>query len=101
MVSVNSLFLNVQLNKQICLIRSKIGYIHIFNHAISFLSLTVCILGTILADNILKHHFSLDNIMWHFMQTDSHGDNLYEVSDPTFYEKKGNNIDLPFAEFCP
>ena len=42
--------------------------------------------------------FSLENGIWHFMQTVSQGDSLHEMSNPVFWGKQKINL-LP-AESC-
>ena len=41
------------------------------------------------ADDILKYfsYFLIENKIWHFMQIVSCGDNLYEITNPIFWEK--------------
>ena len=41
------------------------------------------------ADDILKYFFLFfpENRIWHFMQIDSIGDDLHEMSNPVFWEK--------------
>ena len=40
-------------------------------------------------------------MIWHFMQIVSNGDNLHEMSNPVFLEKKSENfINLSSAEFA-
>ena len=41
--------------------------------------------------------FFPENRIWHFMQIVSNGDNLHEMSNPVFWEKK-NNVSTSSAE---
>ena len=46
--------------------------------------------------------FSPENRIWHFIQIVSIGDNLYEMSNPVFWEKnKKNRANLSFCWICP
>ena len=92
--------------------------IHLFNCLI-----TLCMLGKISTDNIFIYIFFLfcpGSRIWHFMLIVyseggggggancmkcqillASGDNLYEMSNPTFWKKKkGNSISLWSAEFA-
>ena len=49
------------------------------------LLLTLCMMGKISADNILKYFsYFQENKIWHFMQIVSFGENMCEMSDPIF-----------------
>ena len=43
--------------------------------------------------------FSPENRIWHFMQIVSIGDNLHELSNPVFWEKKEKYFKMSAAEY--
>ena len=42
--------------------------------------------------------FFLENMFWHSTQIVSNGDNLHEMSNPVFWEKKEKYFIMSFAE---
>ena len=67
-----------------------------------FFFLTPSTLGKIFSRQHIEIFFLFfpGNIIEHFMQTVSNGDNLHEMSNPVFWKNKKNFIHLSSADFA-